>query len=82
MQLFHSLSYFENNATYILSCIMYVVLELWMIGLQCLLHSKQDTQASIKSYHGALKRWFSLEAKGFKRLHINWLVWRLTTTIA
>jgi hypothetical protein len=47
-----------------------------------LLHSKQDTQASIESYHGDLKHWFSFETKGLKRCHIDWLVWRLTITIA
>jgi len=52
---FHSLNYFENNPTYILSCIMCVVVELWMIGLWQLLHSNQDTQVSIESYHGASK---------------------------
>jgi len=42
-------------------------------------HSNQDTQASIESYHGALKCWFSLETKSLKRHRIDWLVWKLTT---
>ncbi len=45
-------------------------------------HSNQDTQASIESYHGALKHWFSLETKGLQGRQINWLVWRLTRTVA
>jgi hypothetical protein len=45
-------------------------------------HSNQDTQASIESYHGALKRWFALYTKGLRGRRIDWLVWRLTTTIA
>jgi len=58
---------------------MHCVLELWIIDLRCMPHSNQDTQANIESYHGTLKRWFSLETKGFKRHWIDWLVWRLTT---
>ncbi len=45
-------------------------------------HSNQNTQASVKSYHKALKHWFSLETKGLMGCHINWLVWRLTMTMA
>jgi hypothetical protein len=44
-------------------------------------HSNQDTQTSIKSYYGALKRWLALDTKGFKGRKIDWLVWQLTTTI-
>ncbi len=45
-------------------------------------HSKQDTQMSIEFYHGVLKHWFSLGIKGFKGHRIDWLVWKLKTTIA
>jgi hypothetical protein len=45
-------------------------------------HSNQDTQATIESYHGALRRWFILDTKDFRRHKIDWLVWRFTTTIA
>jgi len=45
---------------------LYIVVNLWMVGLQQVPHSNQDTQASIESYHGALKCWFSLETKGFR----------------
>ncbi len=44
-------------------------------------HSNQQTQTTIESYHGALKGWFILNTKGFKRHKIDWLVWWLTTTI-
>jgi hypothetical protein len=43
-----------------------------MVGLQQVLHSNQDTQALIKSYHGALKQWFSLETKRLKGRHLEW----------
>jgi len=56
--------------------------KLWMVGIQKVPHSNQDTQASIESYHGVLKRWFVLDRKSFKGHKIDWLVWRLTTTIA
>ncbi len=71
---FHSLSYWKNNPIYILSCIVFVVVNLWMIELWQLPHSNQDTQVSIKSYHRALRHWFSLEAKGLKGCCVDWLV--------
>jgi len=40
---FHPFSYFENNPTYVLSCIVCVVVELWMIDLRQLSHSNQNT---------------------------------------
>jgi hypothetical protein len=45
-------------------------------------HSNQDTQVSIESYHGTLRHLLSLERKGFKGCQIDWLVWKLITTIA
>ncbi len=62
--------------------VVHVHVELWMVGLCWVPHLNQDTQASIKSYHGVLKCWFSLETKGLKGHRINWLVWRLTTIVA
>jgi hypothetical protein len=56
--------------------------ELWMVGVQRMPHSNQDTQTNIESNHGALKHWFSLDTKGLRGRRIDWLVWRLTTTIA
>jgi hypothetical protein len=61
---------------------MFMFVELWMVGVQRMPHSNQDTQTNIESYHGALKRWLSLDTKGLKGHRIYWLVWRLTTTIA
>jgi len=45
-------------------------------------HSNQNTQTNIESYHGALKRWFTLNTKGLKGDKFDWFVWQLTTTIA
>jgi hypothetical protein len=56
--------------------------ELWMVGVRRMPHSNQDTQANIESYHGALKHWLALDTKGLRGRRIDWLVWRLTTTIA
>jgi surface antigen len=56
--------------------------KLWMVGVRRVPHSNQDTQASIESYHGALKRWLVLDTKGLRGRRLDWLVWRLTTTIA
>jgi hypothetical protein len=56
--------------------------ELWMVGVQKVPHSNQDTQVNIETYHGALKHWFALDTKGFRGHKIDWLVWQLTTTIA
>jgi hypothetical protein len=61
---------------------MFMFVELWMVGVQRMPHSNQDTQASIESYHGALKHWFALDTKGLRGRRIDRLVWRLTTTIA
>jgi hypothetical protein len=56
--------------------------KLWMVGVRRVPHSNQDTQANIESYHGALKRWLSLDTKGLRGRRIDWMVWQLTTTIA
>jgi len=45
--------------------------ELWMVGVRRMPHSNQDTQASIESYHGALKHWFALDTKGLKKHKID-----------
>jgi hypothetical protein len=58
----------------IYGCTLYLVVDLWMVGFQLMPHSNQDTQASIESYHGALKRKFSLETKGLRGRKIDWLV--------
>ncbi len=50
-----------NTCTKIYGCTLYLVIDLWMVGLRQMPHSNQDTQTSIESYHGALKCWYSLE---------------------
>jgi hypothetical protein len=55
-----------NTCTTIYGCTLYLVVDLWMVGCRRVSHSNQDTQTSIESYHGALKRWFSLGTKGFE----------------
>jgi hypothetical protein len=56
--------------------------KLWMVVVQQVPHSNQDTQANIESYHGALKHRFALDTKGLRVRRIDWLVWQLITTIA
>jgi hypothetical protein len=72
------MQYLHNNLKMHIVCCC----RLWMVGLRRVSHSNQDTQTSIESYHGALKHWFSLETKGLRGWRIDWLVWRLTTTVA
>ncbi len=40
--------------------------ELWMVGVQRVSHSNQDTQTNIESYHGALKHWIAFDTKGLR----------------
>jgi hypothetical protein len=56
--------------------------KLWMVGVWRVFHSNQNTQAIIESYHGVLKHWFALDTKNLRGRRIDWLVWRLITTIA
>jgi hypothetical protein len=49
--------------------------ELWMVGVQRVPHSNQNTQVNIESYHGALKHWFALDTKDLRGHRIDWLVW-------
>jgi len=51
-----------------------MVVELWMVGVQKVPHSNQNTEANIESCHDALKRWFTLDTKGLKGRKIDWLV--------
>jgi len=55
-----------NTYMTIYGCRLYLVIDLWMAGLQQMPQSNRDTQASIEFYHGALKRWFPLETKGLR----------------
>ncbi len=58
-------------------CNAHDYVDLWMVGFHQMPNSNQDTQASIEFYHGALKQWFSFEAKGLRGCCIDWLVWKL-----
>jgi hypothetical protein len=49
--------------------------ELWMVGVQRMPHSNQNTQANIESYHGVLKHLFTLDTKRVRGCRIDWLVW-------
>jgi hypothetical protein len=44
---------------------MCYALELWMISLQHVPHSNQDTQVNIEFYHGVLSHWLSFKNKRF-----------------
>jgi len=52
---------------------MFMIAELWMVGVRRVLHSNQDTQTSIESYHGALKCWFTLDTKGLE--DVGLIIW-------
>jgi len=80
----NSMFTFHTYSNYIMgwTFVVHVHAKLWMVGLHWVPHLNQSTQASIKSYHNALKHWFSLETKGLKGRHIDWLMWRLTMTVA
>ena len=53
-----------------------------MVGLRRLPHANQDTNNNIESYHGVLKRWLSEFTRGASGRRLDWLVWRLTISIA
>jgi len=67
MFIFHMYSNYIMGWKYV----VHVQEKLWMVGLHRVPHLNQDTQVSIKSYHGVLKHWFSLEAKGLKGCRID-----------
>jgi hypothetical protein len=46
-----------------------------------MLHSNQNTQTSIESYHRALKHWLSLATIGIRGWWIDWLMRKLTTIV-
>jgi len=65
-----------------LVCNAHVHVNLCMVGLCWMPHPNQDSQASIKSYDGALKRWFYFETKALRGCYIDQLVWKLTMIVA
>ena len=67
-----------------INCILlnlYCTIEMYLIGHRRNPHSNQDTQASIESYHGALKRWMKIDNHQLRRRRMDFLVWRLTTPV-
>jgi hypothetical protein len=40
--------------------------KLWMVGVQQVPHSSQNTWANIESYYGVLKYWFFFTQKALK----------------
>ncbi len=65
-------------------CNVHVCVDLWMVRFHQVPHSNQYTQASIESYHGALKSWFSFNTIGLNKHYIDWLVymWKLIIIVA
>jgi len=59
---------FHTYSNYIMGWkyVVHVHGELWMVELHKIPHSNQNTQASIKFYHGAIKCGFSFETKGLR----------------
>ncbi|KAG0593276.1 hypothetical protein KC19_1G317700 [Ceratodon purpureus] len=55
--------------------------QMYLIGHRRNPHSNQDTQASIESYHAALKRWMKIDNHQLRGRRMDSLVWRLTNPI-
>ena len=53
----------------------------WTKGVRRIPHAGQDTNSSIESYHGAMKRWLGFTTKGLRGRRLDWLITMLTTTI-
>ena len=60
---------------------LYFFTEMYLIGHRRNLHSNQDTQASIESYHAALKRWMKIDNHQLRGRRMDSLVWRLTNPV-
>ena len=54
---------------------------MWTKGVRRIPHAGQDTNSSIESYHGAMKRWLGFTTKGLRGRRLDWLITMLTTTI-
>ena len=52
--------------------------EMYLVGHRQNLHSNQDTQTSIGSYHAALKQWKKIDNHQLQDWKMNFSVWRLT----
>ena len=54
---------------------------MYLVGHRRNPHSNQDTQASIESYHAALKQWMKIDNHQLQCRRLGFLVWRLTTHV-
>ena len=54
---------------------------MWTKGVRKILHTRQDTNSFIKSYHKAMKRWLGFTIKGLWGRRLDWLITMLTITI-
>jgi hypothetical protein len=52
-------------------CIVFMFVELWMVGVRRVPHSNQDAQVRIESCHGALKCWLAFDTKGLRGCMID-----------
>ena len=41
-----------------------------------------DTESSIESYHGALKRWLNTYVRVLRGRRVDWLLWRLSNSVS
>ena len=55
--------------------------EMYLVGQLKNPHSNQNTQASIESYHAALKQWIKIENHKLQGQRMDFLVWRITTYV-
>ena len=54
---------------------------MYLVGHRRNSRSNQDTQASIESYHVALKRWMKIDNHQLRGQRMDFSVWRLTTPV-
>ena len=54
---------------------------MWLKGLRRCRHSGADTTGTIKSYHGALKRWMKMDRWGTQGRRLDWLIAKLNKSV-
>ena len=54
---------------------------MYLVGHRRNPHSNQDTQASIESYHAALKQWIKIDNHQLRGRRLDFLVWHLTNPV-
>ena len=67
---------YENMTFYDLYCI-----EMYLMGCRQNLHSNQDNQTNIESYHATLKQWIKIDNHQLHGRRLDFLVWRLTIPV-